>query len=391
MVFLYCINKYFINIFEYYDIMNTINEQGDFMSKKVVMLVLIPISLLLTIYAKFNLSFAEYYALEIYPVFAESISFFTSKVKFSLAEFIIIVLIITVIIYLLFTLVNTISKKSTEYFKDFFLNIAASLSLIYFLFVLFCGINYHRYEFTYYSGLVIQESTTNELTLLCKILINDANESRAKLNTSNEGTAELFDVNYYGTTERAKKSFDNISKKYEVLQGNYPYPKLVKFSNVMSNMQITGVFFPFTFEANVNIDIPPYQIPATMLHELVHLRGFMREDEANFIAYLASINSGYEDFAYSGTMLALSYSMNALYYEDYDSFTNLYNTYSEDVKNDFRYSANYWKQFETKIAEVSNKVNDTYLKANNQQDGVKSYGRMVDLLLAYYVADIFPV
>ncbi|HPW41948.1 MAG TPA: DUF3810 family protein, partial [Bacillota bacterium] len=26
--------------------------------------------------------------------------------------------------------------------------------------------------------------------------------------------------------------------------------------------------------------------------------------------------------------------------------------------------------------------NDKYLKANNQKDGVKSYGRMVDLLIA---------
>jgi hypothetical protein len=55
-----------------------------------------------------------------------------------------------------------------------------------------------------------------------------------------------------------------------------------------------------------------------------------------------------------------------------------------DVKNDLMYSSNYWKQFETKVAEISNKVNDSYLKANNQDDGVKSYGRMVDLLLAYY-------
>ena len=49
-----------------------------------------------------------------------------------------------------------------------------------------------------------------------------------------------------------------------------------------------------------------------------------------------------------------------------------------------RQSAAYWRQFETKVAEISDKVNDSYLKANNQEDGVKSYGRMLDLLLAYY-------
>jgi hypothetical protein len=32
---------------------------------------------------------------------------------------------------------------------------------------------------------------------------------------------------------------------------------------------------------------------------------------------------------------------------------------------------------------VSNQLNDAYLKLNSQSDGVKSYGRMVDLMLAY--------
>ena len=33
---------------------------------------------------------------------------------------------------------------------------------------------------------------------------------------------------------------------------------------------------------------------------------------------------------------------------------------------------------------MSNQMNDVYLKANSQEDGVKSYGRMVDLMLEYY-------
>lgn len=354
------------------------------MNKRIMALTLVPVSLVLTLYARHNLNFAEFYALKVYPVFAGSISALTSRISFSLAEFLIIAVTITAMVYFLVTLTRTITKKSSRYFKDFFLNVAAALSIIYFLFALFCGINYYRHEFTYYSGLEIRESSKSELISLCKILISDANDMREHLNTDGDGTAELLDVDYDKTAERAKTAFDSVSEKYDILKGNYPAPKPVFFSDGMSHMRITGMFFPFTFEANVNVSIPSYQIPSTMLHELVHLRGFMREDEANFISYLACINSGYEDFAYSGTMLALVYSMNALYYEDYDAFTDLYSTYSEDVKNDLRQSEDYWKQFETKVAEISNKVNDSYLKANNQEDGVKSYGRMLDLLLAYY-------
>ena len=360
------------------------------MSKKILMLIFVTASLALTMIARFNISFAEFYALKVYPVFAEVISFLTSKINFSLTEFIIIFLIIIVLIYFSITLVKTIINKSLIYFKSFILNITFALSVAMFLYVLFCGINYYRHEFTYYSGLEIKESTTNELINLCDNLISEANELRTNLKTGKNNITELFDANYYGTAERASNSFDKISRSYDVLKGNYPYPKLVVFSDVMSHMRITGMFFPFTFEANINKNVPAYQIPSTMLHELVHLRGFMREDEANFISYLACVNSGYDDFAYSGTMLALSYSMNALYIEDYDSYYNLYNSISEDVKNDMKYSLNYWKQFETIIADISSKVNDSYLKANNQVDGVKSYGRMVDLLLAYYANKIQP-
>ena len=36
------------------------------------------------------------------------------------------------------------------------------------------------------------------------------------------------------------------------------------------------------------------------------------------------------------------------------------------------------------MAEAANQINDVYLKVNDQKDGVKSYGRMVDLMLEYY-------
>lgn len=350
--------------------------------RRTLFIILIPISFILTQIAKYNISFAELYSTEIYPVFAQSIGFITGLFSFSIAEFLLILSVILLILYTLLTIIKLLRKRSIRFLKNYIINLLVVISILYFLFVLFCGMNYYRYEFTAYSGLEIKKSSKQELIQLCDSLINDANEYRKKLGSDENGVAILDDDNIYEVSKRAQYSFNNISNKYEVLKGNYPKPKPVIFSRAMSHTQITGIFFPFTFESNVNVDIPSYQIPATMCHELVHLRGFMREDEANFVSYLACISSGYNDFAYSGTMLALTYSMNALYSEDYDAFVKLHEKYSEDVKTDIIYTSNYWKQFETKIAEISHNVNDTYLKANNQTDGVKSYGRMVDLLLA---------
>ena len=52
---------------------------------------------------------------------------------------------------------------------------------------------------------------------------------------------------------------------------------------------------------------------------------------------------------------------------------------------DLQENNDYWDQYEGKVAEVSNQVNDTYLKINDQKDGVQSYGRVVDLMLAMFL------
>ena len=188
------------------------------------------------------------------------------------------------------------------------------------------------------------------------------------------------------TAECAKISFDRLEPTYPTLKSGYGIPKPVLASRLMSWFDITGIFFPFTFEANVNVDVPDYSIPSTMCHELSHLRGYMREDEANFIAFLACRESDSPDFYYSGVMLAFIHTNNALYSIDPEAQGAIYSTLSDGVRRDLSFNSAYWKQFEGLAAEISNNVNDAYLKSHQQEDGVKSYGRMVDLLLADYRA-----
>jgi hypothetical protein len=90
------------------------------------------------------------------------------------------------------------------------------------------------------------------------------------------------------------------------------------------------------------------------------------------------------DFKYSGSVMALQYSMNALYAESPDRYFDVASNYSPGYRRDLEAEVKYWKQFQGITKEVANKMNDTYLKMNGQEDGVKSYGRMIDLLLAEY-------
>lgn len=71
-----------------------------------------------------------------------------------------------------------------------------------------------------------------------------------------------------------------------------------------------GYYFPFSMEANYNKVAYVTNLPVTMCHELAHLKGYIQEDEANFIGFLACISSDDLLFQYSGYLSVLNYVNN---------------------------------------------------------------------------------
>lgn len=110
----------------------------------------------------------------------------------------------------------------------------------------------------------------------------------------------------------------------------------------------------------------------------------MREDEANFIAFLACMESDDPLTRYSGAYQAFVRALSILRQVDYLSAENLWKSVPDSIKEDNAYYSNFLKQYEGPVKEVSTKLNDTYLKANSQHDGVAAYDRMINLLLAWY-------
>lgn len=179
-----------------------------------------------------------------------------------------------------------------------------------------------------------------------------------------------------------------LSEEYPVLQGFYPRPKPLLLSGFLSVQQLAGIYSPFTVEANYNQDMTAYNIPHTICHELSHLRGFMREDEANFIGFLACIGSPDAGYRYSGYVSGWIYAGNALAKTDRGAYRACHDRLDERVLQDFQENREFWSHYESGISEAAETMNDTYLKANHQRDGVQSYGRAVDLMLAWYRADV---
>lgn len=345
-----------------------------------------PAALILLLASSLSPAFSEGYALTVYRWISRAGNAVTGLLPFSLAEILAVLVIAAAIAVLILWIVRLIHGRGrrARIFGRGLLNLFCAAGIVLFLFTISCGINYGRYTFAEISGLPIRESTVDELADLCRELAAEVNDAHEEILTDENGVMVSSFTSVGEAAEAARQTYDGLADSYPTLTAGYSAPKPVMASRFMSLCDITGIFFPFTFEANVNVDVPDYSIPATMCHELSHLRGYMREDEANFLAYLACRESSFADFRYSGAMLAFVYTNNALISADSELGNEIFRTLCDGAQADFAANSAYWKQFEGPVSEISSTVNDAYLKANRQEDGVRSYGRMVDLLLADY-------
>lgn len=326
------------------------------------------------------------FAKGIFKVYSGIMSRLSGIIPFSLAEVLLILFALFILFMIILTIIRLIRKKErlirlSRAFRD----IVLMVGIVFMWFMLGGGTNYYRYDFAEYCGMKVEKYTVDDLTGLCLELVENTNEARRALNIP-EGEHFVSAMTNRERAKEAKKAMEKLSEQYEVLQGYYPEPKSVFFSRAMSEFNITGVYFPWTCEANVNVDVPDYSRGSTLCHELVHLKGFMREEEAGYVGYLACVNSDCPELRFSGYMNALIHATNQLYDADRERYYRVAANYDDGIWEDFMASNEYWKQFEdTVFSEAGENINNAYLKANNVEDGTKSYGRMVDLLLAEHL------
>ncbi len=341
--------------------------------KMISSLILSVLSLLLLGCARTLPGFAQWYSATVYAGLKNTIARFSGLFPFSLSEAG-LYLLTAGCLYGIFRSL----KRPLLLFK----NACLLASLLFFIYTVNCGINYYRTPFSEETGFseeLKKGSTVQELYSLCEYLVKQVNESVPE-KISPERNASFF----RSMGELGQKAMEGLGDDFPQLGGWYPYPKPLLNPRLLSVQQLTGIYSPFTIEANYNSEMPFYNLPHTICHELSHLKGYMREDEANFIGYLACIGSDTKAFQYSGYLTGWVYAGNALAKADFEGYCRLYEQLDSRAIEDLGENNRFWDRFEGAVAEVSTKVNDTYLKAHSQTDGVKSYGRMVDLMLVYY-------
>ncbi len=252
------------------------------------------------------------------------------------------------------------------------------------LFCLMWGVNFWADSFQDCSGLYARPVSIEDLKAVTGYFAENLSKS-ADNHAITRDENGVFAVPREYILDKAPEIYDNIEKIYPFLEFQDIGVKPMIFSRLMSRMDFTGFYCSYTGEANVNIDSPACLLPSTCAHEMAHQRGFASEQECNFLAVLACVTSGDPVYTYSGYLMGYIYLGNALYETDPDAYRAIRDTLPDTVRADLRANSIYWEQFHnTIIKSVSTKVYDGILKSYGDDRGIRSYGAMVDLLIAYY-------
>lgn len=269
------------------------------------------------------------------------------------------------------------------------------LSFTCLMYMICHGANYYRMPIEKTMQLDTSPKDGEFLLDVCKTLINGAKEASETLEQNPDKSTKLTE-SFANELKRAGNGYDKLINEYPFLWTSVGKQKIVLLSEPWSYTHITGMYFPFFAECNVNVAQPAYLIPSTAAHESAHSRGIAFENDCNFLAFLSCINSDYAEYRYSGYMLALTYCSNALFAYDYDMWIEIDGLLNDRMRADFRANSDYIYNHSSHgtgsiadevveaVNNVSESANDTFIKVQGVEEGVLSYDRVTELILAYY-------
>lgn len=305
------------------------------------------------------------------------------RASFSVAELLYAIAAGVVLLWMGATVRRLITEKGRRgrIVYRFALTAVCIVLTVYAGFSLLWGVNYYAESFQEQSGVYARESTPEELARVTEYFARQLAGCADQVKRDENG---LFAESRADIFAHSMEVFDGIYDEFPCLVMEDHVPKGVRFSTALSAMDFTGFYFPFTGEANLNIDSPACYLPSTIAHEMAHQRGIASEQECNFIAIAASTTAQSPAYRYSGWLMGFTYLSNALYRADQEAWKQVRVLLPDTVVADLRDNSAYWAEFEGPVNDAAQKVYDSFLKSSGESRGTQSYGTVVDMLMAYY-------
>lgn len=344
-------------------------------------LIIVAVILALSIQMAFSDRFAEFYFHRLYVWISLLLRQALGKVPFSIGDVIYAAWIVTMVIYLLKICYKIIKKQWKELLLQFLRGVQGLLT-VYLIFMLFWGYNYDRNSLEKDLDLQVNDYTTDQLYRLTDTLLQQVNTYKTALGDTLRAThpgsdsALMFD--------KAIKAYDIAVDKWPVLRYKNTCIKPSLYGNWINYMGVGGYLNPFTGEAQVNVTTPGFLQPFTICHEVAHQLGYAPEEEANFVGYLVAGNSPDLHFRYAANFEMFMYSVRQLRRQDTTLAGVMWRKAVPGIRADMRQIRDFYDRYRSPVDDYTTMIYDQYLKANNQEKGIRSYSEVVGWLIAYF-------
>lgn len=323
-----------------------------------------------------------YYSRGFYPYLAKGYRFVFGWLPFSVGD---IFYTIAAVLIIRFLILNW--RRYLYDTRNFFREVFVVLSTVYFIFHLFWGLNYYRQPIHQTLGIGNHYST-DELLAFTDKLIERSNQLHLQI-TGNDTVMVKIPYSKKEIYRRTLQGYKKLSEKHPEFAYSPLSLKTSLYSKGLTAMGYGGYLNPFTLEAQVNGEQIDFKYPTVSCHEQAHQLGYSAENEANFIGYLAAINNDDIYFKYSGYIYVLRYCLGEIKRRDPALF-DFYNTkLNPGIIKNYLEVVNFWKRNKSKAEPVFKQSFNTFLKANNQKDGIRTYSYVVALLINYYKENPF--
>ncbi len=347
--------------------------------RTLIALSIVPQIVLVKIIGSFPGFVETYYSTGLYPIISKIARYVFGWIPFSVGDLIYSIAAVFLIRFLI--------KELPQLFKKPMVLLRECLvviSVLYALFHMLWGFNYYRlplHEKLHLSELYTQE----ELYHYTNYLIQQSNAIHKQLSADSTAMIKIP----YSKEEIYKKSlegYQKLSQQYPDLKLQAQSIKTSLYSTGLTYMGYGGYLNPFTNEAQVNGLQINYRYPIVSCHEQAHQIGYSAENEANFIGFLAATHNTDKYFQYSGYLYVLRYALAAVKRKSPEQFEVLKKQLYPGIIKNYIQVDTFWKKHKTKAEPYFKKTFNSFLKANNQKKGIKSYSYVVALLVNYHKA-----
>lgn len=251
-----------------------------------------------------------------------------------------------------------------------------------FFFYLLWGFNYDRIPFEEKTGLVIPEITeerlVEEITRVQRLLVE------TRLLIPRADTSALDRKHFPEKSEKILRNY-LVSSLQEMgydtpgrVRGRRIFPKglLVAFG-------ASGIYIPFVSEGHVDGSLLPTQLPPVLAHEMGHGYGFTDEGVCNLLGYLSCIRAKEPAIRYAGLLNYWRHLARSMYTLDKEKYKSFRDKLPLGVIADLKSIRINGEKYQAFFPNASRFIYDRYLKGQGISEGILSYDRIVELVMAW--------